>query len=51
MLLLPECQFCNFNRGNKVPRASWLVERRFSDKPTFLIIHMECATHLFLIPL
>ena len=40
----------NFNRRNKVPRATWLVVRRFSDKSSFVIILLECPTHFFLIP-
>ena len=36
------------NLGYKVPRATWLVVRRFSDKPSFSDIHLECPTLLAL---
>ena len=56
MLFLPGCQWNfqhqqksipfsllhNSNRGKKVPRATWLVVRRFSDMPSFVIIYLEC---------
>ena len=41
---IPFPKIRNFNRGNKVPRATWLVDA------TFVVTHLECSTHLFLIP-